>query len=135
MGDVDRPRLADVWSSKSMNQVFEVKQYMMIWRQLEVTEVGGEFVKLRAIVRLIGDEYTLDVYFLAPDSPFPAAPVHLPEQKKSYLFMPIADFSPFADMIRYEKPIYAHVRTDKPEWTSVTTSKEPIGEGNTDMGN
>ncbi|MFN8376659.1 MAG: hypothetical protein U0694_27780 [Anaerolineae bacterium] len=35
---------------------------------------------------------------------------------------------------RNEKPIFAHLRGDKPEWMSVTTSKEPVGEGNVDLG-
>jgi hypothetical protein len=32
-------------------------------------------------------------------------------------------------MLRNEKPVYAHLRGDRPEWTSVTTGKEPVGEG------
>jgi hypothetical protein len=55
--------------SSSNAQVFQVKQYMIVWRQLENMAIGGTTVKLRGIVRCIGDEYSLDVYFLAPDSP------------------------------------------------------------------
>jgi hypothetical protein len=33
------------------------------------------------------------------------------------------------DLLRNERPIYAHLRGDKPDWTSITTTKEPVGEG------
>jgi hypothetical protein len=55
-------------------------------------------------------------------------------EKKGYMFMPIADIMAFVDTVRNEKPIFAHLRGDKPEWTSVTTSKEPVGEGSIDLG-
>jgi hypothetical protein len=118
--------------SSNLAKVFEVKQYLIVWRQLEMMQIGGETVHLRGIVRCIGDEYGLDVYFLAPDSPFPP-PAFLPDQKKGYMFMPIADIQAFVDTIRNEKPIFAHLRGDKPEWTSITTSKEPVGEGTADL--
>ncbi|NWF70069.1 MAG: hypothetical protein HXY40_13365 [Chloroflexi bacterium] len=114
-------------------KVFEIKQYMIVWRQLEMLSIGGATIKLRAIVKCIGDEYSLDVYFVAPDSPLPA-PAFLPAEKKGYMFMPISDIQAFVDTIRNEKPIFGHLRGDKPEWTSVTTSKEPVGEGSSDLG-
>ena len=119
--------------SSSNAVVFQVKQYMIVWRQLENLAISGTTVKMRGIVRCIGDEYTLDVYFLAPDSPFPS-PAFLPAEKKGYMFMPVADMLAFVDTVRNEKPIFGHLRGDKPEWTSITTSKEPVGEGTTDMG-
>jgi len=108
--------------------VFEVKQYMIIWRQEEIRDFHGIEVKIRGIVRLTGAEYKMDVMFLSPDSAFPA-PIFDTTEKKGYLFMPIGDMLAFVDMLRYEKPIFAHLRGDRPEWTSVTTSNEPIGEG------
>ena len=112
-------------------KVFEIKQYMVIWRQLEEREIGGVTVRIRGLVRCIGDEYNMDVLFLAPDSPYPA-PIFDVEQKKGYMFMPISDILPFVDILRNEKPIFGHLRGDRPEWTSVTTSQEPVGEGEID---
>jgi len=114
--------------------VFEAKQYMVIWRQLEPRDFNGVQIKIRALVRLTGVEpksgesYVMDVMFLSPDSPFPA-PLYEVAQKKGYLFLPIADLYPFVDILRNEKPIYGHLRADKPEWMSVTTAQEEIGEG------
>ncbi len=109
-------------------KIFEIKQYMIIWRQLEERAVGDATIKIRGLVRCIGDEYEMDVFFLAPDSPFPA-PSYDMEAKKGAMYLPIADMAAFVDTLRNEKPIYGHLRADNPQWTSVTTTKEPVGEG------
>jgi hypothetical protein len=114
--------------------IFEIKQYMVIWRQLENRELGGTTVKIRGVVRCSGHDprtneaYTMDVMFLAPDSPFPD-PIFDEAGKKGYMFLPISDIAAFVDILRNEKPIFGHLRGDKPEWTSVTTTQEPVGEG------
>jgi hypothetical protein len=108
--------------------IFEVKEYMVILRQLELMEFGGQEIRLRGIVRCHGDEYTLDVYFLDENSPFPE-PVADIEKKKGFMFMPFRDLPTLVDLLRNEHPIYAHLRVDRPQWTSITTTKEPVGEG------
>ena len=108
--------------------VFEVKQYMVIWRQVEIRDFEGIEVRIRGIVRCFGDEHTMDLMFLAEDSNIPA-PTYHPDQKKGYMFLPMSDLTGMVDLLRNEKPIYAHLRGDKPEWTSITTSNEPVGEG------
>lgn len=112
----------------SNSVVFEIKQYMVIWRQVEVRSFAGTDAHIRAIVRCTGTEYKMDVFFLAPDSPVPQ-PAFEPEEKKGHMFLPISDIMPFVDMLRNEKPIFGHLRGDRPEWTSVTTSNEAVGEG------
>lgn len=117
--------------------IFEIKQYMIIWRQVEPRDFHGETILIRGIVRCsgieprTGESYVMDVMFLAPDSPFPQ-PTYLPAEKKGYMFLPISDMGTFIDTLRYEAPIYGHLRGDKPEWMSVTTSQEPVGEGEQD---
>ena len=111
--------------------VFEIKQYMVIWRQLEERDFDGVNAKIRGIVRCIGDEYGMDVFFLAPDSEFPTPVVDL-EGKTGGLFMPVSDLAAFVDILRNEKPIYGHLRGDFPHWTSVTTTNEPVGTGDED---
>ncbi|MDX1992358.1 MAG: hypothetical protein SF029_08215 [bacterium] len=108
--------------------VFEIKQYMIIWRQVEKRTFGTQEVNIRGIVRCIGDEFSMDVLFLAPDSVFPQ-PIFEVDKKKGYMFMPISDLLAFTDMLRNEHPVYGHLRGDRPDWTSVTTSQEPVGEG------
>ncbi len=108
--------------------LFEVKEYMVILRQLEVMDFQGTQIRLRGIVRCLGDEHTLDVYFLAADSAVPAPLIDL-NANKGYMFMPFSDISTLVDLLRNEAPIYAHLRGDHPEWTSITTTREPVGEG------
>jgi hypothetical protein len=110
--------------------VFEVKEYMVVLRQLERMDFNGQLVLLKGIVRCLGDEYTLDVYCcqLEPDEDLPE-PAFDTEEKKGFMFVPFTDLPVFVDLLRNEKPIYAHLRGDKPEWTSITTTKEPVGEG------
>lgn len=110
------------------SQVFEIKHYMVIWRQSEMREFEGIDVEIRGIVRCIGDEYSMDVIFYGPESRFPE-PIFDQENKKGYMFMPISDIMAFVDILRNEKPIFGHLRGDRPDWTSVTTTKEPVGEG------
>jgi hypothetical protein len=83
------------------------------------------------MVRCTGDEYSMDVIFVADNSDYPE-PIFEVENKKGYMFLPIADIRAFVDILRNEKPIYGHLRGDRPEWTSVTTTQEPVGEGEMD---
>lgn len=108
--------------------VFEIKQYMVIWRQREMRDINGVQVAIRGMVRCIGDEYTMDVVFHTPDSVVPD-PIFEVENKKGYMFMPISDIGNLVDILRNEHPMFGHLRADRPEWTSVTTSQEPVGEG------
>jgi hypothetical protein len=109
-------------------KVFEIKEYMIVWRQLELLNFDGVTVQVRALVRCTGDDHAMDVYFLAEGSPMPPPFFDAPA-KKGYMFMNIQDIHPFVDMLRNETPVYGHLRGDRPEWMSVTTGKEPVGEG------
>jgi hypothetical protein len=117
--------------------IFEIKNYMVIWRQLEERDFGGVTARIRGLVRCTGvgttddEDYRLDVYFLADDSDTPHPIVEI-EKNSGAIFMPIRDISAFVDILRNEKPIYGHLRGDNPQWTSVTTTNEPVGAGDED---
>ena len=117
--------------------VFEIKNYMVIWRQLEERDFAGVMARIRGLVRCSGigtkdqQDYRLDVYFLAPDSPVPDPRVEIAERRGA-IFMSISDIHAFVDILRNEKPIFGHLRGDYPQWTSVTTTNEPVGTGDED---
>lgn len=117
--------------------VFEIKQYMVIFRQLEIREFGDVEARIRGIVRCTGilpnshDEYRLDVYFLTPDSSVPEPIIDLPNRSGA-IFLPTSEMGIIVDVLRNEKPIYGHLRADRPEWTSITTTNEPVGVGDED---
>jgi hypothetical protein len=110
------------------SNIFEIKTYMIIWRQLERRNINGVDVQIRGMVRCTGDEYTMDLLFLAPGSAFPD-PYYDVANKKGFMFLPIEDLVGVVDTLRNERPIYGHLRGDRPEWMSVTTGQEPVGEG------
>ncbi|MYE79213.1 MAG: hypothetical protein F4243_09550 [Chloroflexi bacterium] len=89
--------------------VFEIKRYMVIWRQLEVRAFGGVQVRIRGLVRCSGigasnqQDHRLDVYFLAPDSPMPAPQVDI-ANRRGAIFMEISDIHAFVDILRNENP-------------------------------
>lgn len=121
-------------SNPAIAHIFEIKTYMIIWRQMEVREIGGVMVNIRGIVRCNGEDgYVMDVIFVSPESDFPD-PIYDVANKKGFLFMPISDIMAFVDMLRNEEPIYGHLRGDRPDWMSVTTSQEPVGEGEIKFG-
>lgn len=117
--------------------VFEIKNYMVIWRQLEERDFAGVNARIRGLVRCNGvgmddqDSYRLDVYFLSPDSAVPDPQVEIADRRGA-IFMSIGDIHAFVDILRNEKPIFGHLRGDVPQWTSVTTSNEPVGTGDED---
>lgn len=118
--------------------VFEMKEYMVIFRQAEERVFGGVTAIIRGLVRCSGTgvnadgKYQLDVYFLDQKSDVPTPQVNLDEQNGA-IFMPMSDMSTFIDILRNEKPIYGHLRGDNPQLTSVTTTNEPIGVGDEDF--
>ncbi len=117
--------------------VFEIKKYMVIWRQLEEREFAGVSARIRGLVRCTGhgggenEDYRLDVYFLSPDSEVPAPQVDV-ANRRGAIFMEISDIHAFVDILRNERPIFGHLRGDYPQWTSVTTTNEPVGSGDED---
>ena len=117
--------------------VFEIKNYMVIWRQLELREFADVTARIRGLVRCTGvgadadETYRLDVYFLADDSAVPDPQVDI-ANRRGAIFMSISDIHAFVDILRNEKPIYGHLRGDNPQWTSVTTTNEPVGTGDED---
>lgn len=118
--------------------IFEVKNYMVIFRQLEERDFHGVTAQIRGLVRCTGigtqdtDEYRLDVYFLSPGSAYPAPIVSIVE-KQGAIFMPVENMLMFVDVLRNEKPIFGHLREDNPQWTSITTTNEPVGAGDEDF--
>lgn len=88
----------------------------------------GQAIKFRGILVCTGGDHTFALYFLTEDSPVPN-PTYLPERKRGVIYLPFKDMPPFVDMIRNEKPIYAYLNSNRPEWNRLSTSQEPVGEG------
>ncbi len=87
----------------------------------------GTRIKARGIVACRGGDHRFIAYFLAEDSPVPDS-VYIEANKVGAVFRPIEEMSAYVDLVRNEKPIFAYLNSSKPEWNSLSTSQEPIGE-------
>jgi len=91
---------------------------------------SGKRIKARGIVACHGEDHRFIAYFLTSDSPVPD-PVYVVNNKVGAIFLQFNEMPPFVDLLRNEKPIYAYLNSDKPEWNSISTSMEPVGEEET----
>ncbi len=73
------------------------------------------------------DFYRFIIYGLHPSSPVPD-PVYIEANKVGAIFIPFTELQNYIDLVRNEKPIYAYLNSSKPEWNSLRTSSEPVGE-------
>jgi hypothetical protein len=68
------------------------------------------------------------IYGLHPLSPVPA-PVYNEATKWGNIFIPFKELREYVDIVRNEKPVYAYLNSANPDWNSISTSTEPVGEG------
>jgi len=88
---------------------------------------SGTKIKARGIVACYGVDHRFIAYFLTNDSSVPN-PVYIVKNRVGAIFLPFKEMGPFVDLVRNEKPIYAYLNSDRPDWNNISTSKEPIGE-------
>lgn len=92
---------------------------------------GGTAIKARGIVSCQGsDNKRVIGYFLTDDSPVPS-PTTTVGGNWGPVFLPMDVMPLWVDMLRNEKPVYGYINTAHPEWTSISTSNEPVGEEET----
>lgn len=92
---------------------------------------GGGGPKSRGYLACFGnDGYRFVIYFAAPGSAM-APPRYFPDTKFGSINVPVDEMLHYVDMVRNEKPVYAYMNSDKPQWNSISTSKEPVGEEET----
>ncbi len=74
--------------------------------------------------------HILDIYFLLPDSPIPAAFYRgVPTSGgTAAIFLPATQYAAYIDLLRNENPVSAYIWTEKPEACHIYTGNEPVGE-------
>jgi len=87
----------------------------------------GKKIKIQGYVTCYGGDHRFIMYFLHEDSIVPNPTYHVPN-KVGAIFLPFKDMPIYLDIVRNEKPIYAYLNSTKPEWNSIKTSNEPVGE-------
>ena len=107
---------------------FEVTSYKMALGHGMTATWSGTQISIRGYVACYGsDNYRFIAYFLNDNSPVPGPVYHVPN-KVGAIFLPFKEMPPFVDLVRNEKPVYAYMNSDRPEWNSLKTSQEPVGE-------
>ena len=91
---------------------------------------GGTQIQIQGYVACYGERRDrFIVYGLHPDSPVPPVPVYNVSGDVGAIFVPFSDLANYVDIVRNEKPVYAYLNSDHPEWMGLRTGSEPIGEG------
>jgi hypothetical protein len=106
---------------------FTVERYEVKLGHALTATWSGIGIKARGIVACRGQDHRFIAYFLTDESPVPD-PVYVIPNKVGAIFLPFDEMGPFVDLVRNEKPIYAYLNSDKPEWNSLSTGQEPVGE-------
>jgi hypothetical protein len=65
---------------------------------------------------------------LHPSSPTPSTPIYNVTGNVGAIFVPFSEIGKYVDIVRNEKPVFARLDSDNPNWMSLSTSNEPIGE-------
>lgn len=109
---------------------FQVNNYVLQTGYKSSATWGGTKILSQGFVACHGlGNQSLIIYGLHPSSPVPPAPVYNVPAKSGAIFVPFSDLPSYVDIVRNEKPIYARLDSDHPEWMCLSTSREPVGEG------
>ena len=109
-------------------KTFEVHNYKVALGDKMSGVAGGNTINFRGYIVCRGDDgYHLVFYFLNPDSPVPS-PSYLPDYKRGVVYLPFDQMQVYLDVLRNEKPIYAYMNSNRPEWNNIKTTQEPVGE-------
>lgn len=111
-------------------KTFLVESYKLALGHALSATWSGTTIKARGYVTCYGADHRFIIYFLTDDSPVPK-PVYVVQNKVGAIFLPFNEMGLFVDLLRNEKPVYAYLNSDKPEWNYIRSSLEPVGEEET----
>lgn len=111
------------------SKTFEVINYSLNVGYKNTATWGGVTIQIQGYVACYGaDGSRFIVYGLHPSSPVPPSPVYNVAGNVGAIFVPFTDLESYVDIVRNEKPLYANLNSDNPNWMSLRTSQEPVGE-------
>ena len=85
-------------------------------------------MKIVGIIGCYGKGYQLIINFVQEGIALPK-PVYNEEKKTGTIFVQSSMFANYLDLLRNEKPIFAYCNGDRPEWSNISSTNEPVGEG------
>src|SRR5262245_20159134 len=103
------------------SKTFAVTNYMVNTGYKNSATWGGTAIVIQGYVTCYGaDGSRFIVYGLHPSSPVPPAPVYNVAGNVGAIFVPFEALHNYVDLVRNEKPIYANLNSDNPNWMSLT---------------
>jgi len=110
---------------------FEIQDYVVSMGGLKNHTYNHVHFNYYATIRCTKGDNLMLIYFLAPESEIPANYGNVRNDEPSYgrIFVPISQLDAYVDLLRNESPVYAHVFEDQPDYMGISTSEEPVGEG------
>lgn len=107
---------------------FEIENYQ-VTLGLDLPSIQtGKDEQVCGIIGCYGKDYQLMLNFVKEGSALPA-PFYDESKKTGVIFLPYSHLNSYVDILRNEKPVYGYCSSDKPEWNSVSTQHEAVGEG------
>ena len=111
------------------SKTFPITNYVVNAGYKNSATWGGVNIVIQGYVACHGsDGSRFIVYGLHPSSPVPASPVYNVSGNVGAIFVPFNELHNYVDLVRNEKPVFANLNSDRPEWMSLTTSQEPLWE-------
>lgn len=107
---------------------FEIDNYQITKGAAIKTVLDGNTTLARGIVGCYGGDYILTFNF-TDDAENYYKGFYDEQRLVASLFLPVSDMSVVIDILRNEKPIFAHINTKNPQQSSISTLHEPVGEG------
>lgn len=108
---------------------FEIRTYSVKLGR-ELNKGAGDRYKFYGYIKCLGALNTNEkflIYCLRPDCPSIENMSNIP-RKSAWIYVPLETFGLYLDILRNEKPLYAHIYKDKPKWNTISTNQEPVGE-------
>lgn len=110
------------------NKMFKVVNYEVQLGYKMSANWNGVDIEVQGILNCNSvDGYKFIIYGLHPLSDVPG-PIYYEPNKVGAIFIPFKDLPTYIDLVRNEKPVYAYLDTENPEWNGIRTGKEPTGE-------
>ena len=107
---------------------FEVKKYQVTLGGDLPSIVSDNDTKVCGIIGCYGGGYQLMINFVEEGDKIPA-PLYNENSHVGSIYISGCKINTFIDLLRNEKPIFAYLNSEKPEWCNISTSHEAVGEG------
>jgi len=107
-------------------KTFEISNYVVKLGQNLSFLTGGK--KCSGYISCQGQTERLIILFIAEGEVI-SSPTTVPNLSYGTIHIPIKEMPNYVDLLRNEAPIYGYLNSDNPEWNSITTSNEDVGEG------